>query len=156
MDKLVREVGPWVDKDRFWDRENELENLIELLDEGANVLITAPRRIGKTSLIRETGNKIKDKYCCLQLDLQKSHSPADIITELSVATRPHLKLWKKTKEIFKNVISSAADSIDSMNINDLTVKFRDGLLNKWQNKGDRMIEAIADSEIPADKREGKS
>jgi chlorite dismutase len=60
-----------------------------------------------------------------------------------------MKLWKKTKEIFKNVVSSAADSIDSMNINDLTVKFRDGLLTKWQNKGDRMIDVIANSEIPA-------
>ncbi len=148
MKKLERNVGPWVDKSRFWDRETEIHNLVELLDEGANILITAPRRIGKTSLIREVDNRIKDRYCCLQLDLQKSHSPADIITELSVATRPHMKLWKKTKEIFKNVVSSAVENIDSMNISDLTVKFRDGLLSKWQNKGNRMIEAIAGSETP--------
>lgn len=148
MDKLVREVGPWVDKERFWDREEELTNLIELLDEGANILITAPRRIGKTSLIREAGNRIGDRFCCLQLDLQKSHSPADIITELSVATRPHMKLWGKTKEIFRNVISSATN-VDSLSVNDLTIKFRDGLLSNWQNKGDRMIEAIAESDIPA-------
>lgn len=149
MKKLVREVGPWVDKERFWNREEELANLIELLDEGANILITAPRRIGKTSLIREAGNQVEDRYCCLQLDLQKSHSPADIITELSVATRPHMKLWDKTKEVFKNVISSAAQNIDSLNINDLTIKLRDGVLSNWQNKGDGMIEAIAESEKPA-------
>jgi AAA+ ATPase superfamily predicted ATPase len=73
MKKLVKEVGPWAEKERFWDRERELADLIQLLDEGANILITAPRRIGKTSLIREAGNRIKDRYCCLQLDLQKSH-----------------------------------------------------------------------------------
>jgi hypothetical protein len=28
MDKLVREVGPWVDKERFWNREKELADLI--------------------------------------------------------------------------------------------------------------------------------
>lgn len=149
MEKLVREVGPWVDKERFWDREAELENLLELLDEGANILISAPRRIGKTSLIREAENRIGAGYCCLQLDLQKSNSPADIITELSVATRPHMKLWRKTKEVFKNVISSAAANIDSLNVNDLTVKLRDGLLADWQDKGDRMIDVIAGSDVPA-------
>lgn len=148
MNKLVREVGPWVEKDRFWNREEELRNLIELLDEGANILITAPRRIGKTSLIREAGNRIGDRYCCLQLDLQKSQSPADIITELSVATRPYMNLWNKTKEVFKNVISTAAVNIDSLNKNDLVTKFRDALLSDWQNKGDRILEVIADSEVP--------
>jgi hypothetical protein len=149
MDKLVREVGPWVDKERFWNREQELADLIELLEEGANVLITAPRRIGKTSLIREAGNRVENRYCCLQLDLQKSHSPADVTTELSVATRPYMNLWKKTKEVFKNIISSAAENIDSLNVNDLTIKLRDGLLTNWQDKGNRMIEAIANSDTPA-------
>ena len=149
MNKLTREVGSWVDKDRFWDREEEIANLIELLDEGANILITAPRRIGKTSLIRETGIRIKDKYCCLQVDLQKSHSPADIITELSVATRDYRSLWNKTKEIFKNVISSVGDKIDEMGVNDLTIKFRDGVMSNWQKKGDDMIDAISGAETPA-------
>jgi len=149
MSKLIREVGSWVDKDRFWDREEEIANLIELLDEGANILITAPRRIGKTSLIRETGIRLKDKYCCLQVDLQKSHSPADIITELSVATRDHPLLWKKTKKIFKNVISSVLDKIDELGINDLTIKIRDGVMDKWQKKGDEMIDVIAGAETPA-------
>ncbi len=149
MSKLIRDVGSWVDNERFWDREKEIANLIELLDEGANILITAPRRIGKTSLIRETGIRLKDNYCCLQVDLQKSHSPADIITELSVATRPYRSLWNKTKEIFKNVITSAEDKIDELGVNDLTIKFRDGVMSNWQKKGDDMIDAIAGAETPA-------
>ncbi|MCP5054132.1 MAG: ATP-binding protein [bacterium] len=149
MKKLVREVGPWVDKERFWNRENELEELVELLAEGANILITAPRRIGKTSLIRQTGNAIEDQYHCLQLDLQKSHSPADVITELSVATRHHRNLWNKTKDVFKNFIDSAKTNIDSLGINELSIKFRDGLLSNWQAKGDDIITAIAESEKPA-------
>jgi hypothetical protein len=148
MKKLVREVGPWVEKDRFWNRETELAALVEFLDEGANILITAPRRIGKTSLIRESDNRINNRYYCLQLDLQKSHSPADVITEMSVATRPFLNLWKKTKEIFKNILSSASNNIDSLNVSDLTIKLRDGLLTNWQNKGDRLIEGISEADMP--------
>ncbi len=40
--QIEKRVGPPVEKKNFWDRKEELENLIELLDEGANVLITAP------------------------------------------------------------------------------------------------------------------
>ncbi len=146
--KLIREVGPWVDKDRFWNREAEVAALIELLDEGANIMITAPRRIGKTSLIRQTGNILADRYCCLQLDLQKCRSAADVITELGVATRPHLHLWGKTKRIFTNIFKTAAHTIDSLNVNDLSIKIRDGLLKDWQGKGTQLIEVMAEADKP--------
>ncbi|MGE5344206.1 MAG: ATP-binding protein [Candidatus Omnitrophota bacterium] len=148
MNKLERAVGPWVEKERFWGRQKELGDLIQLLHEGANVLITAPRRIGKTSLIRETGNKLNERYCCLQLDLQKSHSPADVITELSVATRPHLHLWEQTKVVFKNTMGSMKN-IDKLNAHELSIKFRDDLLNHWKDKGNHLIEAIAQAGKPA-------
>jgi len=44
--KLKREVGNWVSGDKFWGREVEIQSFTELLDEGANILLTAPRRTG--------------------------------------------------------------------------------------------------------------
>ncbi len=146
--KLMKSVGPWVDKDRFWNREAELNALTELLKEGANIMITAPRRIGKTSLIRQVENVFHEEYICLQLDLQKCRSAADVITELSVATRPHLQLWGKTKSIFGNIFTGVGKAIDSLNINDLSIKIRDGLLDNWQNKGTQLIEAMAEADKP--------
>lgn len=109
MKKLVREVGPWVDKERFWNREQEFTDLIELLDEGANILITAPRRIGKTSLIGEAGNRLESRCCCLQLDLQKSHSPADVITDgclQALANNYEINFSKGAKEKMIDLIGS--------------------------------------------------
>lgn len=146
--QLEKRVGPPVEKKNFWDRKEELENLIELLDEGANVLITAQRRIGKTSLVKETINRINDRYICLFLDLEKCRSPQDVIAEISAATRPHLKLWDRTKEVFKNALASALENIDSMGVNDLNVKFRDALIVDWQKKADRLIQALAESGMP--------
>jgi hypothetical protein len=97
--KLVREVGNWVSGDRFWDREQELWDLKELLDEGANVLIAAPRRVGKTSVMRQLHQELeKGNYRCLFIDLEKAQSAEDAIVEVSVATRPHQTLWDRTKE----------------------------------------------------------
>lgn len=44
-----RTHGNWVEGDRLWNREKELALFVESLEEGANPLLVAPQRIGKTS-----------------------------------------------------------------------------------------------------------
>jgi hypothetical protein len=44
-------TGPPVEDDDFFDRPHELQKLQRELANGANILFTAPRRVGKTSLI---------------------------------------------------------------------------------------------------------
>ena len=50
---LRKAGGNWVEGDRFFDREVELEALEERVRDGAHTLLTAQRRMGKTSLVRE-------------------------------------------------------------------------------------------------------
>ena len=51
----LRKAGSiWVDGDRFFDREVELASLSERVSAGIHTLLTAQRRMGKTSLVRET------------------------------------------------------------------------------------------------------
>ena len=150
MDKLTREVGNWVTGDRFWDRENELNNLIELLNEGANVLVTGQRRMGKTSPLQETARRLQQngEYLCLYIDVQKFDSPAEVIANICIAIRPHLNLWNQAKEIFRNVSSSAINNIDTIAIDELTINLRTGLATSWQEKGDRIMDSLARSEKP--------
>lgn len=144
MDKLKRALGNWVDGDRFWNREAELELLLEYLEEGAHLLIVAQRRIGKTSLMREAARRLGERCTCLQVDLQKSHSPADAIVELSIATRPHGSLWEKTKGVFSSVLGKAAERVESLQLDDLTVTLRSSVTaGDWQAKGDRLFETLA-------------
>ncbi len=145
--KLKRALGNWVEGDRFWDREAELELLLEYLEEGAHLLIVAPRRVGKTSLVREAGRRLEERFICLQVDLQKSHSPADAIVELSIATRPHGSLWQKTRGVFSNVLGKASEVVESLQLDDLTVTLRSGVTaGDWQAKGDRLFEILAAGE----------
>ena len=41
----------WVDGDRFFDREVEMQLLRERVENGTHTLLTAQRRMGKTSLV---------------------------------------------------------------------------------------------------------
>ena len=147
--KLKLGHGNWVEGEQFWDREGELSRFIELLDEGAHILLVAPRRIGKTSLMREVANRIKTRYICLQIDLQKSQQSEDAIVELSVATRNHRNLWEKTSDLFHNILCRVGDTIESLKIDDLTLTLRSGLTSgDWRAKGDRLLNILADSDQP--------
>jgi hypothetical protein len=59
---LKRATGNWVVGEQFWDREVELSLLDERLTEGAHVLLTAPRRIGKTSLLKEASRRLEGTF----------------------------------------------------------------------------------------------
>lgn len=146
---LKRTVGNWVDGDRFWGREVEMALFIEQLEEGAHLLLVAQRRIGKTSLMHEAARLIQDRFLCLHVDLQEAASAADVIAELSVATKKYQSLWGKTKAIFSNIAKTAADNIDSLQVADLKVTLRSGLTEgDWRAKGDRLLEMLAESEQP--------
>jgi len=146
---LVRADGNWVEGDRFWNRDAEIETLIERIDEGAHSLIVAQRRIGKTSLMREVARRLGDRYACLFVDLQDCHSPEDAIAALSAATRPHSSLWSKTKELFANTLKPMADHVDSLDFKILKLNLRTGINSgDWQGKGDGLLAALARTEAP--------
>lgn len=144
--KLSREVGNWVRGATFWDREDELEGFLEHLDEGAHILLTAPRRTGKTSLLREAERVLveRGRDYTLFVDLERALSPEDAIVELSVQTRPHQGLWTRTREVFHNV----AENIDELKIDDLSIRLRDGVAGNWRGKGDRLLETLARLDRP--------
>ena len=146
---MKRALGNWVVGDRFWDREQELDLFMEYLEAGGNVLLIAPRRIGKTSLMREAARHLEGRYICLQVDLQKAHSPADAIVELSIATRPHLSLWGKTTALFGEAFNRVAGKIESLKLDELTLTLRSGITGgDWQARGDRLFEVLAELDKP--------
>lgn len=147
--KLGRGYGNWVVGDQFFDRAIELELFAELMEQGANLLVVAPRRIGKTSLLREAERRLQGEYLCLQVDLQKASSPADAILELSLATRKHLPLWSRVTGLFSNLLDQIAGRVQSLKKNDVTVALRAGINpGNWQSRGDRLLELVAHSEKP--------
>lgn len=150
-EKLVQAQGIWVSgPDRFWNRHHEVRRFMELIAEGNSIHLSAQRRIGKTSLMREVARRLGDRYTCVFVDVQHASSAEDFIAELSAATREHRGLWNRTKEVFRNVLGSAADAIDSLQTEELTIKLREGLVGgTWQAKADHLIEAIAGAETEA-------
>lgn len=144
---LKQAHGNWVVADRFWNREQEMAHLIEALREGAHVNIIAQRRIGKTSLMREAARRLSRDHLCLHIDLQDGKSPEDAIVAISKATHAHKSLWTKTQEVFGNIFGQALQRVDSLSLDEVTIKLRDGLVGgNWAEKGDRLLAEMATAE----------
>jgi len=146
QEKLKREVGNWVSGDKFWGREVELQCFVEQLDEGANILLTAPRRTGKTSLMREVVRRLtqRGRDIAIYVDLERSHTPEDAIVELSLATRPHHSAWERVRGAFHGLFEGSVE----LKLDALTIKLRDELAGHWPGKGDRILDALASLDRP--------
>jgi len=57
-------IGPPATGDDFFDRETLLEDLWEAVDEGS-VLLAAPRRVGKTSLMLRMRDQSPENWAVL-------------------------------------------------------------------------------------------
>jgi Flp pilus assembly protein TadD len=116
------------------------------LTEGAHLLLTAPRRIGKTSLLKETARRLAGPFLCLYIDLQKAESAADAVVELSLATREYQSAWDRVSSVFQNVLK---DTVDTIKVKDLSIVLRGGLTaDNWRSKGDALFQILADQDRP--------
>ncbi len=147
--ELIPSHGNWVEGERFWGRELDLKLFEDRLDEGANLLMVAQRRMGKTSLMREAARRLEGRYLPVFVDFEKARSAANAIVELSIATRDHQPLWSKTRDLFANILGLVGRAVEKLSVSELSVTLRDGLTQgNWESKGDELFEILADSDIP--------
>ncbi len=144
MDKRLRQSqGRVVKGELFWDREYEKESFVEKIKEGANLLLVAQRRMGKTSLMAEVHDILKqDDFISVFVDLQGAKSGADFVASLSMQTRDYQNVWRKATELLGDVVSN----FEEIKFGDLSAKIR-GRLNagNWGSKGEQLLEILSDS-----------
>lgn len=148
---LRKAGGNWVEGDSFFDRELELEALEERVRHGNHTLLTAQRRMGKTSLIRELLRRLSDsgQFESVFVDLEGAGDPADGVAEIAVQAKPVRGAWNAIKTGFANVLREASDRIEELAIADMRVKLRAGIdAGNWQQRGDAVFAALAASERP--------
>ena len=80
MTVTLRKAGSnWVEGESFFDREVELESLMERIQDGNHTLLTAQRRMGKTSLVRELLSRLDERgeYETIFVDLEAAEDAGD-------------------------------------------------------------------------------
>ena len=154
MGALRKAGGNWVEGDRFFDREAEIEALAERVRDGVHTLLTAQRRMGKTSLVREVLRRLKEggSFETIFVDLEGASSPADAIAEIGFRSEAAQGAWKRIKSLFANVLPAEVEvggQVPALAGADLRVKLRAGVdAGNWRQKGDEVFAALAGNERP--------
>ena len=152
MKTQLRKAGSnWVAGDRFFDREAELEALTERVHDGTHTLLTAQRRMGKTSLVRELLRRLdaETNYATLFVDLEAANDAADAIAEIAAQAQPLGSAWDRIKSVFSNYLRDFRDNVDELTVHELGLKFRAGMdAGNWQRSGDQVFDALAQNDKP--------
>ncbi|MCD8388337.1 MAG: ATPase [Bacteroidales bacterium] len=88
-------VGP----EYFCDREKETSRLVKYLTNGNNIVLSAPRRVGKTDLISHLFQQsvIKEHFITINIDIYSTKTFGDFVAQLGKAIvealRPKGKSW---------------------------------------------------------------
>ena len=149
--ELQKAGANWVAGDRFFDREHELALLRERIREGTHTLLTAQRRMGKTSLVRELLRQLQteNEYETVFVDLEGAQSAADAITEIAAQTSLIRNLRQTITSIFSNVWQGVSRRVEEVDVLQFKLRFRVALNEgNWQHHGDRVWTTLAKSDKP--------
>jgi len=133
-------VGNVVTGKDFFDREKEFSKLTSLLNNGAHVLLLGQRRIGKSSLMLETANRIREKTICLYVDIQRCDSSEETIVKLGNVAQEHRNFFKMAKDGLFGFLKIIKGSIDEVGIEEIfKIKLRENATADWVSMGNHLL-----------------
>jgi adenosyl cobinamide kinase/adenosyl cobinamide phosphate guanylyltransferase len=117
MSKISIKIGPPVEGDDFYGREKELLNAWEIhLSKGTSLLLSAPRRVGKSSFSKKM-LKIAETngWKTLYLDLEGVKTEDEFVKILIEKTQKE-KWWEKAKFNVGDVFLKLLESINGLEV----------------------------------------
>lgn len=142
--QLKISVGKPVEGERFFNRTGELAQFIEILDEGDNVSLIAPRRVGKTSLMREASRQIHERYLCLHIDLEACRTPADFFATFAAKAAEHMTSGGRLRNLFAGLVAGAQE----LHAENISLEVQKLFGTSWQDRGDRLFARLAALDRP--------
>jgi len=131
-------IGPPATGEDFFDRETLLEDIWGAVAKGS-VLLAAPRRVGKTSLMLRMRDHPPEDYAVLYIEAEDFSAPEELVTDLIVKT---VKAQPKSKQLLRGILSAIAARLEEFEVWEIRLKLRDELRTHWKEKGKQAVEEI--------------
>jgi hypothetical protein len=142
---ITNRVGSPVRGKDFYGREKFVELVWQKLKAG-HVLLAAPRRFGKTSIMYRLIDEPRDNYKIVHADLEHLIEPADLIATLIVQLASDNTFSKLASGLsyFPNTLwSRFRSNFEEVELLKVKVKLREQLRTDWQEKGEELFKRIA-------------
>ncbi len=138
--------------DDFIDREKEIEQILLALKRDS-VLLIAPRRFGKTSIMRRPEKELLSQDgISVFIEVEDVYSPQRFLTEMVMALFENERIRKKTEisSALKRSFRWVRENIEEVGIYVFKAKLRSNietdLKEDWMEKSRQIFEIINDSE----------
>jgi len=131
-------IGNVVRGSNFFDREQLLQKLWNIL-ETDNVLLAAPRRVGKTSIMHRIIDRPAGDFQVLFLDGQNYSSSEDLVTDLIIKAG---ELLGDAKGLIGKAISHVQQNIDEIAVWKLRIQLRKEVSGRWREQGEKALHEV--------------
>lgn len=145
---MANPLGPPVRGEDFYGRDAFVELVWEKLKDG-NVLLAAPRRFGKTSVMYRLIDRPKEEYKFIHADLQHLIEPAELITLLVIQLAKDTRLSKIANSLSyfpKKLWLGFTKTFEEVELLKLKVKLRESLRTNWQESGEELFKRISETQ----------
>ena len=113
---LSNKIGPPVEGDDFFGREKEIRQANRLLDRNHSLLLSAPRRIGKSSLAKRLIEEKKAQgWKCVYIDLEETTTEEGFL-RLVIEAFKNYGIWKQFAEGMSKGLASVLDRIEKVSV----------------------------------------
>ena len=133
-------VGQAVRGSDFWDRESELSSIWNAIESGSHILLAAPRRVGKTSIMLRMQDEPKEGYLVVYLDTESADSENEFWQKLFNAIMEEEfvdKLKSKAKLFYERLTNIKIKKISTSG-----VEFGDGETLDYADAFERLVKDI--------------
>ncbi|MBI3989957.1 MAG: ATP-binding protein [candidate division NC10 bacterium] len=131
-------IGPPATGEDFFDREPLLEDIWEAVSKGS-VLLAAPRRVGKTSVMLRMRDNPPEEYMVFYIEAEDFSASEELVTDLMVKI---VKVQPKLQRFIKDILSGLASSLEELEVWEIRLKLREHLRGHWKEKGTQAIQEV--------------
>lgn len=133
-------VGQAVRGKNFWKRVNELDSIWSAIDSGSHILLVAPRRVGKTSIMFNLQDEPKDGYIIVYIDTESADSENEFWQKLF-----HVLLEEEFIGKLKTYSKKFASFLETIKIKKISTKgveFGDGSVVDYATAFENLIKEL--------------
>lgn len=134
-------VGNVPEPDELYGREEFIEHLWRQI-QGNNILLLAPRRFGKTGVMRHVLLKPREGYTPIYLELEDVDSPQEFVWRLTGALLADDRLRRfiqGAKGLPNGIMDWVHEHFDEVGFEGAKVKFKHSLSDNWHDPAKRLL-----------------
>ena len=139
-------IGQAVVGEDLYGRAYEMRRLWELLEQGQHILMLAPRRVGKTSLMLELRHAPRESWDVFYVDVEGCEGPSDCVAMILATLTTNPRYRTRFESIpFSNAVKDVLGRFTSVavNIDALRVELKGAIGREWGRTADQLHARLA-------------